>query len=140
MRRCNILFASTIFVVKQMLLFVVIFGTFAAIAFFYESVMSTMFNASLGVYGTAFYAVNYERGYVASVALDDIKREFLKYAGKKLRTEEDRREMAVLRRQIRSVQNEGIKVGRFCTLDRLSTLIFIEFTSTKVVSLLIAFI
>ena len=99
-----------------------------------------MLNMAIGLYCSAIYAVNYERGYLAADALEGIKREFLKAGSLRLRLSEDGRQMATLGRQVRSIQNEGIKVGQFCTLERLSTLNFVEFVSTKVASLLIAFI
>ena len=127
------MFADTIFVLKQVLLLASVFCVFGTLKFFGQSLLSTVIFMLLGSFSPIMYGVVYERGYVASVAMDDIKMKLLRATAKS-----GGRKMALLvQRQIRSVYNEGVRVGQFCVLDRLSTLTFIEFMSTKVASLMI---
>lgn len=81
------------------------------------------------------YPIIYERGFVAHTALDDLKHSILMTIRQRIAS--DGRGLAVFRRQVRSIQNEGIKIGKFCTMERLTTLSFVEFTSTKVANMLV---
>lgn len=87
-----------------------------------------------------FYSIAYEKGFMVFAKMDEFKRTAILVArcGTNFGAE-GAREFEIFRRQMKSVQNEGIRVGSFHVIERISTPTFAEFTLVKVMNLILTF-
>ena len=81
-----------------------------------------------------FYTVPYEKAFKVPALFTQIK-SLLQVQASMLGAPERR----LVRRQVTSIQPEGIKVGEFHTLERTSTPVFLHYVLVNIASMLLAF-
>ena len=124
-----------VFTYKQLCLFVTIFSGFGAIVCFGFNNMFAAFSALLFADIMVVYSVVYEKAFAIPDGVQELKNKLMLLVhGKNMIW---RREVEILRRQIRAVPSFGIRVGVFHMMERTSTPIFIDFVLRSVVNLLV---
>ena len=129
----NISFANLIFTNKVFSINIAIFGSFFAI---HEITGDVILRILLGVASSfiiIFYTIIYDKGFQVSQNFTQIKNRFQPL----IRKSNFRK--AEMKRAIIGIRSLGIQVGSFHTLERQSTLIFLDFILKQIVGLLITF-
>ena len=129
----NIATARSVFAQKLLALLASIFGMYFFVRLVFIEPVAAVFFFTMLAEGSTFYSVLY--GYVDSIpeSIQTFKREL------NIKAATRGRQSGYLKRVGNSMRCVGLQVGSFRNMERDSTLIFIDFVSSNVGSLLISY-
>ena len=124
---------NIIFTWKLLSISASIINGYAAVAHFKDHPLFGFMYCGLLLYAVLSYTIPYEKAFKVPTLFNRVK-SLLHVQASML----DVAERRVVRRQVMSIQAEGIKVGEFHTLERTSPPVFLNYVLCNIVNMLVA--